>query len=87
MEIYIHLVKPVDFPYPTRDWIIEECQRVTDTTYTISEYNRLKQDVTLTEEVGEPARYECVVDYEETNIDEDTGLPQPAKVTFSGVLY
>ena len=87
MKVYLHLIRPDGYIYPTRDWIIQECQRVASIELTVPQYNKLKREATLTEEVGSPPHYTCVIDYEETNIDEDTGLPQPAKVTFSGILY
>ena len=88
MKVIVHFRHPIDMPYPDRDWIMAYIESI-GIILTPNEYNKVKRDAILTEEISEtlPAKITHTIDYEATEIDEETGLDQDLKVTASVVYY
>ena len=76
MKVTAHFAHPASMPYPDRDWIMAHVAAL-GFTLTPSEYNKVKKDAILSEEIlpeGAQAYITYTIDHEKTEIDPEEGL-------------
>ena len=89
MLVTAHFRHPTGMPYPDRDWIMDYLTDVLGIEISQSDYNKIKRDAVLSESVEDslPANISYIIDYEQTEIDPDSGLVQDIMVKNSVVYY
>ena len=88
MQVTAHFRHPTGMAYPDRDWIMNHITERLGFSLTVPEYNKVKRDAVLTEEISDtlPAQITYTIDHEETEIDPDSGLEQDI-ITYNSVSY
>jgi len=76
MIVSVHWIRPDGTQAPTKQEIAEFCNTNFNMNLTVPQIAKMGRNTTVTQETGEPEWVEIYVDYEETEIDPDSGLEQ-----------
>jgi len=83
MKVAVHWIRPDGTHAPTKQEIAELCNTNFNMNLSVPMIAKLGRNTTVTQETGSPEWVEIYVDYEETEIDPDSGLEQPVYTRLS----
>ena len=83
MQVYVHWIRPDGTDVPTKQEIAEFCNTNFNMNLTVPQIAKIGREAEVTQETGSPQWVEIYVDYEETEIDPDSGLEQDVYIRLS----